>query len=150
MPCALWWLFTCLFPGVTLILTIASYTTSSSNIHIISSSHNNGIRSTIKSTEGPGSIESESGVVAADDGRCSEIGVQILKIGGHAVDAAVAVALCSGVVHPFSSGVGGGSFIVVRDSASGEALAFDARETAPAAASTVSSLSYINLLVLNL
>lgn len=88
--------------------------------------------------------------MAADDGRCSEIGVQILKIGGHAVDAAVAVALCSGVVHPFSSGVGGGSFIVVRDSASGEALAFDARETAPAAASTVSSLSYINLLVLHL
>jgi gamma-glutamyltranspeptidase len=132
-------LFACVFPGAILFLIIASYSTTSTNIHIISSSHHNGAKSTVKSTEGPESVESEIGVVAADDRRCSEIGVQILKIGGHAVDAAVAVALCTGVVHPISSGLGGGSFIVVRDSASGEALAFDARETAPAAASTVSS-----------
>ncbi|KAH7667818.1 Gamma-glutamyltransferase protein, partial [Dioscorea alata] len=80
-------------------------------------------------------VESEVGVVAADDGRCSEIGVSMLKLGGHAVDAAVATALCLGVVHPMSSGIGGGAFMVVRSADGGDAEAFDSRETAPAAAS---------------
>ncbi|KAK8452389.1 hypothetical protein SEVIR_5G101900v4 [Setaria viridis] len=79
-------------------------------------------------------VESGVGAAAADDARCSEVGAAALRAGGHAVDAAVAAALCLGVVHPMSSGVGGGAFIVVRDAASGEAVAFDARETAPAAA----------------
>lgn len=82
----------------------------------------------------PHEVESGVGAVAADDGRCSEVGAAALRAGGHAVDATVASALCLGVVHPMSSGVGGGAFIVVRDAASGEAVAFDARETAPAAA----------------
>ncbi|CAM0879406.1 unnamed protein product [Alopecurus aequalis] len=79
-------------------------------------------------------VESGAGVVAADDGRCSEVGAAALRAGGHAVDATVAAALCLGVVHPMSSGIGGGAFIVVRDAGSGQAVAFDARETAPAAA----------------
>uniref|UniRef100_A0ACD5VBN5 Uncharacterized protein n=1 Tax=Avena sativa TaxID=4498 RepID=A0ACD5VBN5_AVESA len=79
-------------------------------------------------------VDSGAGAVAADDGRCSEVGAAALRAGGHAVDAAVAAALCLGVVHPMSSGIGGGAFIVVRDASSGEAVAFDARETAPAAA----------------
>ncbi|XP_037409431.1 glutathione hydrolase 3-like [Triticum dicoccoides] len=79
-------------------------------------------------------VVSGAGAVAADDGRCSEVGAAALRAGGHAVDAAVATALCLGVVHPMSSGIGGGAFIVVRDAASGDAVAFDARETAPAAA----------------
>ncbi|KAL6626747.1 hypothetical protein ACP70R_030473 [Stipagrostis hirtigluma subsp. patula] len=90
---------------------------------------------------GPGGVrrspyeaDFEVGAAAADDGRCSEVGAAALRAGGHAVDAAVAAALCLGVVHPMSSGLGGGAFIVVRDAASGEAVAFDARETAPAAA----------------
>ncbi|CAL9763210.1 unnamed protein product [Musa acuminata subsp. burmannicoides] len=87
------------------------------------------------STGGPEVVESEVGVVAADDGRCSEIGVAALRAGGHAVDAAVAATLCLGVVHPVSSGIGGGAFIVVRSADSGEAEAFDSRETAPSAAS---------------
>lgn len=82
-------------------------------------------------------VESEVGVVAADDGRCSEIGVGALRAGGHAVDAAVATALCLGVVHPVSSGLGGGAFMIVRSSDSGKAEAFDSRETAPSAASKV-------------
>lgn len=91
------------------------------------------------STDGPEVVQSDVGVVAADDGRCSEIGVGALRAGGHAVDAAVATALCLGVVHPVSSGLGGGAFMIVRSSDSGKAEAFDSRETAPSAASKVAS-----------
>ncbi|XP_051132107.1 glutathione hydrolase 3 isoform X2 [Andrographis paniculata] len=80
-------------------------------------------------------VQSPHAVVAADDGRCSEIGISILQNGGHAVDAAVATALCLGVVSPMSSGIGGGGFMVVRSSAASGAVAIDMRETAPAAAS---------------
>ncbi|RZS16587.1 hypothetical protein BHM03_00048596 [Ensete ventricosum] len=86
-------------------------------------------------TGGPEEVESEVGVVAADDWRCSKVGAAALRSGGHAVDAAVATALCLGVVHPVSSGIGGGAFIVVRSADSGEAVAIDSRETAPTAAS---------------
>lgn len=84
-------------------------------------------------------IESELGVVAADDRRCSEIGASMLRKGGHAVDAAVATALCLGVVYATSSGIGGGAFMVVRSSATSQTQAFDMRETAPLAASQVCS-----------
>ncbi|VVB11171.1 unnamed protein product [Arabis nemorensis] len=80
-------------------------------------------------------VESENGVVAADDGRCSEIGASVLRRGGHAVDAAVATSLCVGVVNPMSSGIGGGSFLIVSSSDYSNAEAFDMRETAPLAAS---------------
>ncbi|CAA2933342.1 gamma-glutamyltranspeptidase 3 [Olea europaea subsp. europaea] len=80
-------------------------------------------------------VESQKAVVAADDGRCSEIGISILKMGGHAVDATVATALCLGVVNPMASGIGGGGFMVVLSSSTSDAQAFDMRETAPAASS---------------
>lgn len=84
-------------------------------------------------------IIAKQGVVAADDGRCSRIGRDILREGGHAVDAAVAVALCLGVVSPASSGIGGGAFMLVRSS-DGKSQAFDMRETAPNKASLVKIL----------
>lgn len=87
-------------------------------------------------------VESEQGVVAADDGRCSEIGVSMLRQGGHAVDAAVATALCVGVVNPMASGIGGGAFMVVRSASTSKAQAFDMRETAPLAASEVRSFLF--------
>lgn len=87
--------------------------------------------------DGPGIVESGKGVVAADDRRCSEVGALMLRLGGHAVDAAVATALCVGVVNPMASGIGGGAFMVVRSASTSEALAFDMRETAPSAASEV-------------
>ncbi|KAK2968225.1 hypothetical protein RJ640_027357, partial [Escallonia rubra] len=79
-------------------------------------------------------VESERAVVAADDGRCSEIGASVLRRGGHAVDAAVATALCLGIVNPMASGIGGGGFMIVRSSATSQTQAFDMRETAPLAA----------------
>lgn len=80
-------------------------------------------------------VESEQGVVAADDARCSEIGASMLRQGGHAVDAAVSTALCVGVVNPVGSGIGGGAFMIVRSSSTSKTQAFDMRETAPGAAS---------------
>ncbi|TQD87650.1 hypothetical protein C1H46_026849 [Malus baccata] len=80
-------------------------------------------------------VESENGVVAADDARCSKIGASMLRQGGHAVDAAVATALCLGVVNSMASGIGGGGFMLVRSSATSQTQAFDMRETAPLAAS---------------
>lgn len=82
-------------------------------------------------------IQSEVGVVAADDGRCSEVGASMLRQNGHAVDAAVATALCLGVVFQASSGIGGGAFMVVQSSSTSQTQAFDMRETAPLAASQV-------------
>ena len=54
------------------------------------------------------------GAVAADEPRCSRVGADVLADGGAAADAAVAAALCLGVLHPHSSGVGGGAFALVR------------------------------------
>ena len=97
-------------------------------------------------TEDGDIVESEQAVVAADDGRCSEIGVSILRQGGHAVDAAVATTLCLGVVNPMASGLGGGGFMIVRSSSTSKTRAFDMRETAPLAASQV----HISLLACHL
>ena len=72
--------------------------------------------------------------MAADEARCSQIGADVLSENGTAVDAAVATALCLGVLHPHSSGVGGGCFILIYNATSGEAEVIDARETAPASA----------------
>lgn len=85
-------------------------------------------------------VESLEAVVAADDARCSEIGASVLRSGGHAVDAAVATALCLGVVNPMASGVGGGGFMVVRSADTLQTQTFDFRETAPLAATEVLSI----------
>ncbi|XP_058786950.1 glutathione hydrolase 1-like [Vicia villosa] len=79
-------------------------------------------------------IIAHHGAVATDDRRCSKIGMDAIVEGGHAVDAAVAASLCLGVVGPASSGIGGGSFMLI-SLASGVAKAFDMRETAPLLAS---------------
>jgi len=73
------------------------------------------------------------GMVAADSSRCSEVGRDVLREGGNAADAAVAVGLCQGVVSPMSCGLGGGAFILVRMSAEGAAAAAAGRAAARAA-----------------
>ncbi|KAK2976419.1 hypothetical protein RJ640_007457 [Escallonia rubra] len=62
-------------------------------------------------------VESEKVVVAADDGRCSEVGASVLRRGGHVVDDAVATALCLSIVNPMASGIGDGGFMIVQSSA---------------------------------
>ena len=76
----------------------------------------------------------KGGMVAAADPRAVEAGLEVLRNGGHAVDAAIAVHTVLGLVEPQSSGIGGGAFMVVYDRASGDTTVFDGRETAPSAA----------------
>jgi len=74
------------------------------------------------------------GMVSAADPRASAAGVEILKAGGTATDAAIATMLALNVVEPQNSGIGGGAFLVHHDAKSGAVSTIDGREAAPAAA----------------
>ena len=73
------------------------------------------------------------GGVSSAEAAATEVGLEILRSGGNAVDAAVATALALVVVHPQAGNLGGGGFALVR--IEGEIYSLDFRETAPAAAS---------------
>ena len=74
------------------------------------------------------------GMVSAADPRAAAAGVEILNAGGSATDAAIATQLALNVVEPQSSGIGGGSFWVSHDAATGKVSTIDGREKAPLAA----------------
>ena len=78
-------------------------------------------------------IEGKHGMVVSTHPAASEIGLNILKKGGNAIDAAVAVNFALAVCHPSAGNIGGGGFLVYRDK-SGEVKALDYREKAPSAA----------------
>lgn len=79
-------------------------------------------------------VHARSYMVSTANPLASKAGCDVLKNGGSAVDAAVAVQMVLGLVEPQSSGVGGGAFMLHYDAAKGEVVAYDGRETAPAAA----------------
>ena len=70
-------------------------------------------------------------VVASDAGLCSEIGRDILKKGGSAMDSAIAAMFCIGVYNMHSAGVGGGGFMVVYKKKTRFVETIDFREEAP-------------------
>lgn len=71
------------------------------------------------------------GIVATEQHLASQVGLQILKEGGNAIDAAVAVGFALAVVLPNAGNIGGGGFMVLHDAKSGEDFAIDFREMAP-------------------
>lgn len=76
----------------------------------------------------------KNAVVSTARYEASQIGLDILKKGGNAIDAAVGVGFALGVAEPQSSGLGGGGFMVVRIAKTGETKFIDFREIAPAKA----------------
>ncbi len=75
----------------------------------------------------------DSGLVATDARLATEVGVEVLRAGGNAVDAAIAVAFALAVVYPEAGNLGGGGFMVTHMN-DGTAAALDFREKAPLAA----------------
>ena len=75
-----------------------------------------------------------NGMVVSSNKYASQIGLDILKNGGNAIDAAIGVSFALAVVHPGAGNIGGGGFMVVRTS-DGEVTTIDFREKAPSGAS---------------
>lgn len=78
-------------------------------------------------------VRAKHGMVASTSQIASQIGVDVMKRGGNAVDAAIAVALALAVTYPAAGNLGGGGFMMIRLS-NGKTTAIDYREMAPAAA----------------
>lgn len=78
-------------------------------------------------------VRARRGMVVSSHHLASQVGVEILKQGGNAVDAAIATGFALAVTHPGAGNIGGGGFLIAR-MADGETRAFDFREKAPAAA----------------
>jgi gamma-glutamyltranspeptidase/glutathione hydrolase len=78
-------------------------------------------------------VVAQHGMVVSQEKLATHIGVEFLKAGGNAVDAAVAVAFALAVTHPQAGNIGGGGFMLVHLAAKDETVAVDYRETAPAA-----------------
>jgi gamma-glutamyltranspeptidase / glutathione hydrolase len=91
---------------------------------------------------GPRAVRGDAGLVTSVEERATHIGVEVLRGGGNAVDAAVAVAFALAVTHPSAGNIGGGGFMIVH-LAGGETHAVDFRETAPASVTTASNMAMV-------
>ncbi|HUQ92243.1 MAG TPA: gamma-glutamyltransferase [Bryobacteraceae bacterium] len=78
----------------------------------------------------PQPVRASKGMVSSASGIASDVGVEIMRKGGNAVDAAVAVAFALAVTYPNAGNIGGGGFMILR-MADGRAAAIDYRESAP-------------------
>ncbi|WP_413771739.1 gamma-glutamyltransferase [Psychrobacter sp. ENNN9_III] len=80
-------------------------------------------------------VWAKNGMVATQEALASDIGLQILKDGGNAVDAGVAVGFALAVTLPRAGNIGGGGFMMIYDAEKGKTVALDYREKAPSSAS---------------
>lgn len=87
----------------------------------------------VRAADQPWIATGTKGMVASDSPYASQAGVEVLKAGGNAVDAAATVSFALAVTRPYSTGLGGGGFMIARF-ADGRVIVQDFRETAPAAA----------------
>ena len=78
-------------------------------------------------------IPAENGMVVAQERLAAQVGADILRQGGNAVDAAVATGFALAVTYPRAGNIGGGGFMVIHSAERNEDIAIDYRETAPAA-----------------
>ncbi|WP_205631503.1 gamma-glutamyltransferase [Collimonas fungivorans] len=92
-----------------------------------------GLLGTAQAASAP-AVEAKNGMVVTSQHLASQVGVDILKMGGNAVDAAVAVGYAQAVVNPCCGNIGGGGFMTIH-LADGRDTFINFRETAPAAAS---------------
>lgn len=79
-------------------------------------------------------VAAQHGMVVAAEPLATDVGVEIMKAGGNAVDSAVAVGFALAVTFPYAGNIGGGGFMLIR-MAKGESVVIDYREEAPAGAS---------------
>ena len=85
----------------------------------------------VRGEDGRGLVTASRQMVAAAHPEAARAGLEMLRRGGSAVDAAIAAQLVLNLVEPQSSGIGGGAFLLHYDSGSAEVIAYDGRETAP-------------------
>jgi len=85
-------------------------------------------------------VAAHGGMVVAQEARAAQIGADILKNGGNAIDAAVAVGFALAVSYPRAGNIGGGGFMVIHRAAGGDTT-IDYRETAPAG---INAKSFLN------
>ena len=84
----------------------------------------------------PQAVFATKGMVASAEALASQVGVDILKAGGNAVDSAVAVGFAMAVTFPRAGNLGGGGFMLVRMAGAAASVAIDYREKAPLAATS--------------
>ncbi|WP_438016746.1 gamma-glutamyltransferase [Sorangium sp. So ce315] len=91
---------------------------------------------------GARAVRGDAGLVTSVEGHATRAGAEVLRRGGNAIDAAVAVAFALAVTHPSAGNIGGGGFMVIR-LATGETQAVDFREAAPASVTTASNMAMV-------
>ena len=93
--------------------------------------------------------EADSGMVVTAHPLATKVGLDILKKGGNAIDAAVAIQFALAVVYPQAGNIGGGGFLIYRDAKGKKTLALDYREKAPAAATETMYLDSLGNVLAN-